>query len=122
MQHLISKEDWNQRYATDDLPWDSARCDFNLKEIVIKRHMLPCKALEVGCGTGTNAIWLARRGVSMTAVDIADIAIQRAVKKACAAGVRCKFYVKNFMKDKIIGGPFGLIFDMGCFHSFDLAK
>lgn len=116
------KTNWRERYITGDLPWDTGRYDSNLTKIVTKRHIKPCKALEVGCGTGSNAIWLARQGFSVTAVDIAEIAIQRAIKKASKAGLCCKFYVADFMKQKIDGAPFGFVFDRGCFHSFDSAK
>ena len=111
--------DWNERYITGDLPWDTGKHDFNLSEIVTKRHIQPCKALEVGCGTGSNVIWLSLQGFSVTAVDITEIAIQLAIKKASEAGVKCKFYVRDFMKQKIVGAPFGFVFDRGCFHSFD---
>ncbi len=113
---------WNERYITGDLPWDTGKRDFSLSKTVTGRHIKPCKALEVGCGTGSNAIWLARQGFLVTAVDVSGIAIGRAIKKASRAGVKCKFYVKDFMKEKIAGAPFGFIFDRGCFHSFDLAK
>lgn len=116
-----SEEDWNERYITGDLPWDSGRYDFNLREIAAKNRIKPCKALEVGCGSGTNAIWLSRHGFSVTAVDIADASIKMAIKKSAEAGVRCKFLVKDFMRQKIEGLPFGFVFDRGCFHSFESA-
>ncbi len=113
---------WNERYGTGDLPWDTGRSDFNLREIVDKRGVTPCKALEVGCGTGSNAIWLAEQGFSVTAVDIAEKAIERAKENAARAGVRCDFFAADFMIEKINAGPFGFIFDRGCFHSFELAE
>ena len=116
------RTDWRERYATGDLPWDTGRRDFNLSEIVTKKPIKPCKALEVGCGTGSNAIWLSRQGFSVTAVDVAEIAIQRAIKKVSRTKLYCKFYVANFMKQKINGSPFGFVFDRGCFHGFDSVK
>lgn len=119
---MSRERNWNKRYITGDLPWDTGKHDFNLSEIITKRHIRPCKVLEFGCGTGSNAIWLSRQGFSATAVDITEIAIQRAIKKASEAGVKCKFYVRDFMKQKIAGAPFSFVFDRGCFHSFDLAR
>lgn len=113
--------DWSERYVTGDLPWDTGKHDFNLDEVVTKNQIKPCKTLEAGCGTGSNAIWLSRKGFSVTAVDIAELAIQRAIKKISKAGLRCKFYTADFMKKKIGGSPFGFVFDRGCFHSFDSA-
>ena len=118
---MSREKDWNERYVTGDLPWDTGKQDFNLSEIVTKRDIKPCKALEVGCGTGSNAIWLSRHSFSVTAVDIAETAIRRAIEKASEAGVKCEFHTNNFMKQKIAGAPFGFIFDRGCFHSFELA-
>lgn len=112
---------WNERYIAGDLPWDTGKYDFNLAEVVTGRHIKPCKALEVGCGTGTNAIWLSRQDFSVTAVDITEVGIQKAIEKASEAGVECKFYVRDFMRERIDGGPFGFVFDRGCFHSFDRA-
>ena len=119
---MRKKTDWGERYITSILPWDTGRHDFNLSEAVTKRPIKPCKALEVGCGTGSNAIWLARHGFLVTAVDIVEIAIEHAIKKASKARIRCKFYVADFMKQKIAGAPFGFVFDRGCFHSFDSVK
>ena len=116
------KENWNERYVTGNLPWDTGKPDFNLREIITKRRIQPCKALEAGCGTGSNALWLSQKGFSVTAVDIAEVAIQRAIEKASRAGANCRFFTADFMKEKIAGSPFGFVFDRGCFHSFDLAK
>lgn len=116
------KPDWNERYRLGNLPWDTGRHDLNLSEIVKKKPIEPCKALEVGCGTGTNAIWLSRQGFSVTAIDIVEIAIEKAIEKASKAEVRCNFFTADFMKQKIKGAPFGFIFDRGCLHSFDSAR
>lgn len=58
----------------------------------------------------------------MTAVDISGTAVRRAIKKSSIAGLRCKFFAAAFMREKISGGPFGFVFDRGCFHSFDSSK
>lgn len=107
---------------TGELPWDTGRYDLNLRETVTKRPIKPCKTLEVGCGAGSNAIWLSQQGFSVTGVDIAEIVIERAIKKASKAGVHCKFYAADFIKQRIDGAPFGFVFDRGCFHGFDSAK
>ena len=103
------KPNWHERYIAGDPPWDTGRHDFNLSEVVTKRQIQPCKTLEIGCGTGSNAIWLSRKGFSVTAVDVTEIAIQQAIEKASKAGVRCKFFVKDFMKQKIDAVPFGFV-------------
>lgn len=62
---------WNERYLKGDLPWETGRVDCNLEHILHEHAIEPCSALELGCGTGNNAIWLAKRGFTMTA-DLCD--------------------------------------------------
>jgi SAM-dependent methyltransferase len=79
----------------------------------------PCKALEVGCGTGDNAIWLAQRGFNVLAVDAAPIAIERAKSKAANADVKCTFQVLDILQTHVEGGPFRFAFDRGFLHIID---
>jgi hypothetical protein len=52
------EELYKQRYKTGATPWDIGKPDFNLIETVNKTPIKPCKALDIGCGTGDNSIWL----------------------------------------------------------------
>ena len=54
-----SAADWDRRYVDGHLPWDSGKPDVHLRRFIEDSKIVPCKTLEVGCGTGTNAIWLA---------------------------------------------------------------
>lgn len=110
---------FDERYKTGDLPWNIERADYNLVGIVESHPVEPCKALDVGCGTGDNAIWLAREGFRVTGVDYSELAIDFARKKAGEAKAEVKFHVADFLNNSIPGAPFGFIFDRGCFHSFD---
>lgn len=109
---------WEERYKTGAIPWDIGRPDFNLIHMVIEKPIPSCKALEIGCGTGTNAVWLAEHNFEVTATDVSEMAIQRARETASDAGVKCTFFVTDFLNDKIPTAPFGFVFDRGCFHSF----
>ena len=113
---------WEERYKIENTPWDVGKPDFNLTSIVTKRPIGVCKALEIGCGTGDNAVWLAHRNFIVTGSDVSDIAIQKAIEKASNTDLKCAFVVADFLKDEISGAPFGFIFDRGCFHSFDSDK
>ena len=86
-----SKESWEQRYVDGDLPWDSGRPDVHLSGVVDGYGIEPGKALEVGCGTGTNAVWLAKRGFDVLGQDISETAIAKARARAAEAGVDCDF-------------------------------
>jgi SAM-dependent methyltransferase len=113
--------DWDKRYVDNHLPWDSGKPDVHLRQFIEGSKTAPCKVLEVGCGTGTNTIWLAGLGFEMVGLDLSPTAIERAKVKASEAKVSCQWLAADFMKDPVPGGPFGLIFDRGCFHVFDEA-
>jgi SAM-dependent methyltransferase len=116
---MSDKERWEERYRTGDTPWDIGRPDFNLIDMVTKRPIPGCKALEIGCGAGSNAVWLAQQDFEVTATDVSELAIQKAGERASDAGVDCTFLVADFLNDKVSGAPFGFMFDRGCFHFFD---
>jgi 2-polyprenyl-3-methyl-5-hydroxy-6-metoxy-1,4-benzoquinol methylase len=82
----------------------------------IRRHP-PGKALDLGCGTGTNAITLAQHGWYVTGIDFAGRAIQTARQKAKEAGLTLDLRVGNVSQPKNVQGSFDLILDIGCFHS-----
>lgn len=117
-----SAADWDRRYVENHLPWDSGKPDVHLRRFIEGSKRAPCKALEVGCGTGTNAIWLAELNFEVVGLDLSPMAIKRAKVKASEAKVSCQWLAADFMKDSVPGGPFGLIFDRGCFHVFDEAR
>jgi 2-polyprenyl-3-methyl-5-hydroxy-6-metoxy-1,4-benzoquinol methylase len=60
---------WNDRYRDDDLPWDTGRPSSELQRVVGQDAVRPCRALELGCGTGTNSVWLAQQGFEVTGID-----------------------------------------------------
>jgi SAM-dependent methyltransferase len=116
----MARRDWNESYAAGELPWDTGRPDEHLVELVTAGGLPAGRALEVGCGTGTNALWLAAHGFEVVAVDFAPRAIDRARARAGGAG-GCRFEVIDFLAEDPPGGPFDLVFDRGCFHIFDEA-
>jgi SAM-dependent methyltransferase len=116
---MTMEQRYRERYESGDTPWDIGRPDFNLVEVVTQRPVASCKALEIGCGTGDNAIWLARNGFEVTGTDTSDVALAQAREKAAKANVACNFVLVDFLRDRIAGAPFGFAFDRGCFHSFD---
>ncbi len=113
---------YRERYEAGDTPWDLGRADFNLVETVTAAGIEPCKALDIGCGTGDNSIWLSQKGFCVTGVDASGIAIGKAVEKASKAGAQCNFMVVDFLKGTIDGAPFGFAFDRGCLHSLESAE
>jgi len=113
---------FREMYEAGDTPWELHRPDCNLIEMVRDHGIAPGAALDIGCGTGNNTIWLARHGFTATGCDVTEIAISRAIAKAAAANVPCTFLCLDFLNDAVPGGPFSFLFDRGCFHSFDSAE
>ena len=66
---------FKKRYKTGDTPWDIGKPDFNLIETVVQKSINNRKALDIGCGTGDNSIWLAQKHFQVTGTDISEIAI-----------------------------------------------
>ncbi len=104
-----------ERYTAGQIPWDSGTPDEELLRVLDAGKLTGKIVLEVGCGTGTNAIALARRGFQVTAVDFVELAIQAARNKANQAKVTVDFRVADVLKDDL-GGPYDILFDRGVYH------
>jgi SAM-dependent methyltransferase len=108
---------WNRMYRREP-SWELGRADPELIAALDTREVPgPRRALDVGCGTGDNAIELARRGFEVTAIDIAERPLERARAKAAAAGVAVDFRVADVTALDGFDASFGLIVDRGLLMS-----
>jgi cyclopropane fatty-acyl-phospholipid synthase-like methyltransferase len=106
---------YEQAYVSRNTPWDSGVPSAELVR-VLDAGLLPGKTvLELGCGTGTNAIEFARRGYEVTAADLSPTAIRRAKSKARSAGVAIDFRQGDIL-ELDLGGPYDVLFDRGVYH------
>jgi cyclopropane fatty-acyl-phospholipid synthase-like methyltransferase len=96
-------------------PWDTGISPPELMEF-INTHP-PGRALDLGCGTGTNAITLAQHGWQVVGVDFVGRAIRAARRKAKQAGVQVDFHADDVTRLRGISDPFDLVLDIGCLHS-----
>jgi SAM-dependent methyltransferase len=119
---MAEENRFKERYKTGDTPWDIGKPDFNLIQIVTTTPIRPCKALEIGCGTGDNSIWLSQQNFQALGVDASEIAIEKAKEKASKANARCTFMMSDILSSRIEGAPFGFAFDRGCFHTLGSDK
>ncbi len=108
--------DWNERYQTGDAPWDSGKPSAELIRLLGEWDIRPGRVLELGCGTGENAVYLARQGFEVTACDIVPLAIERAQAKARAAGVQVRLLTADVLALPDLGPPFPFVFDRGLYH------
>lgn len=110
------RTEWNSRYEKGDLPWDSNIRSRELARVIDEIPIAPCRAVELGCGTGTNALFLAEQGFSVTAFDISSVATQQATLRANEAGLHVDFISDDLCSLEWTGEPFDFIFDRGCYH------
>src|SRR5262245_52578478 len=108
---------WDERYEKGDTPWETGRPSSELQRVVAESSIRPCRALELGCGTGASAVWLAQEGFDVTALDLSSGAIERAQQHADEAGVCVRFLVADVLDPPPeLAGPFDFFFDRGCYH------
>jgi SAM-dependent methyltransferase len=114
--------DWNDHYAAGNMPWDTGEPDEHLVRF-IRGGGAPVitagPALEIGCGTGTNSVWLAENGFSVLGLDVSPLAIEAANSRLGGRELSCRFEVLDFLDQPVAGGPFTFAFDRGVLHTFD---
>lgn len=98
-------------------PWDSGISPPELLDFL--GDHAPGRAIDLGCGTGTNVITLAQHGWQVTGIDFASRAIQIARRKIQRANIRAEVRVGDVTKLRDVLGPFDLGLDMGCFHGVE---
>jgi len=101
-----------QQYWRGQTPWDTNITPPEVMEFI--KDAPPGKALDLGCGTGTNAITLAQQGWQATGVDFVPKAIHTARKKAAAAGLSIDFHVADVTDLSFLTGSYDYILDIGC--------
>jgi len=110
---------WEERYQTGDIPWDSRQPDRHLQQVMASLDVPRGAALDIGCGTGAHALWLAGLGFDVVGLDLSPTAIAEAQAHASEAGVGCQLVTLDFLQEPPPGGPFDFVYDRGCFHTFD---
>ncbi len=113
---------WNIFYLLGRAPWDTGVTPPEVVELIEGGQVPPGRALDIGCGTGTNAVYLARHGFQAVGVDAAWLVVRRARAKARRAGVSATFHTGDVLrlgtpKGPAIVTPFEFVLDIGCFHS-----
>lgn len=100
--------------------WDTGISPPELLDFIASHA--PGRALDLGCGTGTNAITLAKHAWDVVGVDFAKRALRLAGRKAKFYAVNIDFHHEDVTKLTTIRGKFDLILDIGCFHSLPPSK
>lgn len=117
---LVDHEsDWWDSFYKDrakPCPFFGTSPDESLARWVDEGLVRPGRAVELGCGNGRNAIFLARRGFSVEGVDYSQIAIDWARERASEAGVNVLLRRQSVFDLELKTGSYDLVYDSGCFH------
>lgn len=101
----------------DQIPWNEETPPAALVALVDSHVIDPCRAIDLGCGTGNYAIYLASRGFDVTGVDSAPTAIKFAKENAMKKGVKCTFLVADVLGDlENVTGTFDFAYDWELLH------
>ena len=107
---------WDLPYRVEGIAtWDTKRPSSELQRLVESGQIKPCRAVEIGCGTGNDAIYLASQGFDVTAIDISPTALNIAERKAMKAGVKVQWMLADILQPPILEG-FDFAYDRGCYH------
>ncbi|MCJ1697225.1 methyltransferase domain-containing protein [Rathayibacter caricis] len=101
-----ARDHWEARYADSDRIW-SGRPNAALVDLV--QDLPPGRALDLGCGEGGDALWLAEQGWSVTGLDLSETALGRARREAERRGLAVEFRQADLGADWPTAGPFDLV-------------
>lgn len=109
---------WEDAYKGSP-PWDIGRPQPAFVELVSAGEFNKGSVLDVGCGTGENALYIAENGFSTVGVDLSSRAIVAAKAKANERKLRVDFRLANALSLDFKGGCFDNVIDSGLFHTFN---
>jgi SAM-dependent methyltransferase len=85
---------WDERYRSSELLWSAEPNRFLVQETAM---LLPGRALDLACGEGRNAVWLAERGWRVTGVDFSGVALAKARQLAASRGVEVEWVLADLL-------------------------
>lgn len=104
-------------YSSGDIPWDEPLPPPEVLNLI--PTLQPGRALDLGCGYGRAAIYMASLGWQVDAVDFIPKAIEEAAKRASQAGVDVRFHVAEVTSLDFLSGPYDFALDVGCGHTLN---
>lgn len=112
---------WDLLYLFKKTPWDTGITPPEIVSMIDSGKLTVGRALDLGCGTGTNAIYLAQHGFETLGVDISGRAIAQAKRKARSAQLADRVHFErgdvSLMRRWVAGRSIDFAYDIGCFHN-----
>jgi SAM-dependent methyltransferase len=102
---MSDEQAWDARYRESDRIWSG---NPNVALVAEIAELTPGRALDLGCGEGADAVWLARQGWQVTAADISGVALERAAEHAAQAGVTVDWQ-RHDLEQTFPAGEFDLV-------------
>jgi SAM-dependent methyltransferase len=112
----LTPADWDAAYRDGTPPWDADVPHAELARILDEHRLRPQTVLEIGCGTGADAIVLARRRFEVTAIDCSAIALERARYRAEQRSDWIHFVLADIFEFVRSAPRFDLVYDAGVYH------
>jgi SAM-dependent methyltransferase len=94
---VVDRAAWDRRYAGTELVWTAEPNRFVVAEVA---GLAPGRALDLACGEGRNAVWLAGRGWAVTGVDFSAAALRKAARLAAARGVTVEWINADLLEHR----------------------
>ncbi len=112
---------WDVMYLFKKTPWDTGITPPEIVAMIESGKVPIGRALDLGCGTGTNAIYLAQHGFSVTAIDVSRRAIALAQRKTRSAQLTDRVQYERgdvtLLRRWVLGQSIDFAYDIGCFHN-----
>jgi methyl halide transferase len=113
----VTNADWDEAYRQGTPPWDTGIPHAELVRVLDEYRLRPQTVLEIGCGTGADAILLAQRRFEVTAVDCSPIALERARLRAEQQNALLHFVLSDVFEFARSSGQFDFVLDAGLYHA-----
>jgi SAM-dependent methyltransferase len=102
----MDQADWDRRYAGTELLWTARPNRFLVAET---ESLAPGRALDLACGEGRNAVWLAECGWRVTGIDFSEVALAKARRLATSRGVEAEWVAADLLHYPIAAAAFDLV-------------
>jgi SAM-dependent methyltransferase len=114
---MVPTVGFESAYRNGVPPWDIGRPQPAIVRLA-EQGLIVGDVIDLGCGTGENALYLASRGLTVVGADAAPTAIALAEEKARLRGTRATFLVADALALEALGRTFDVAIDCGLFHTF----
>lgn len=118
---MIMKLFYDVVYRYFRAPWDIGARE-ELVALVEGGRVMPCRAIDLGCGAGANAIYLAQNGFEVVGVDYSQAALEKASARAEDAGVQIDFVLDDLTDLRHVSGTFDFLLDYGVLDDLRMAQ